>query len=105
MYNFSIPSQLKSYFDHVARAGITFKYTEQGPVGLLQNKKVYVMTTRGGFYKDTPNDLETPYLKNLLGFLGLTNLEIIYVEGIGISAEQKVQAVKAAEAEVDALKI
>ncbi|NBV01551.1 MAG: FMN-dependent NADH-azoreductase, partial [Burkholderiaceae bacterium] len=105
MYNFSIPSQLKSYFDHVARAGITFKYTEQGPVGLLQNKKVYVMTTRGGFYKDTPNDLETPYLKNLLGFLGLTNLEIIYVEGIGISAEQKAQAVKAAEAEVDALKI
>ena len=105
MYNFSIPSQLKSYFDHVARAGITFKYTEQGPVGLLQNKKVYVMTSRGGFYKDTPNDLETPYLKNLLGFLGLTNLEIIYVEGIGISAEQKAQAVKAAEAEVDALKI
>lgn len=105
MYNFSIPSQLKSYFDHVARAGVTFKYTEQGPVGLLQNKKVYIITTRGGFYKDSPNDLETPYLKNLLAFLGLTDLEIVYVEGIGISAEQKAQAIQAAEAQVDTLAI
>lgn len=84
MYNFGIPSELKAWFDHIARAGITFKYTENGPVGLLGNKKVYVLTTRGGIHKDKPSDIEVPFLKTMLGFLGLTDLTFIYAEGLNM---------------------
>ena len=69
MYNFSIPSQLKSYFDHLARAGVSFKYTETGPVGLLDNKPVYVITTRGGIHKDLPSDSLTGFMKSFLNFI------------------------------------
>src|SRR5256885_14958030 len=69
MYNFGLPSTLKAYFDHVARAGATFRYTEKGPVGLLSGKKVYVFAARGGLYAGTPKDTQTPYASNFLGFL------------------------------------
>jgi FMN-dependent NADH-azoreductase len=84
MYNFSIPSQLKAYFDHLARAGVTFKYTDKGPVGLLQNKPVYIITTRGGIHKDQPSDSQTGFVKTFLGFLGLTDVQFIYAEGLNM---------------------
>lgn len=85
MYNFGIPSTLKAYFDHVARAGVTFKYTESGPVGLLTGKKAYVLATRGGSYAGTPRDLETAYVQQFLGFLGITDVEFVYAENLAVS--------------------
>lgn len=87
MYNFNIPTQLKNYFDLVARAGITFRYTENGPEGLVKGKKVVVLTSRGGIHKDTPNDLLTPYLTLFLGFLGMTDVQFVFAEGIGYGPE------------------
>jgi FMN-dependent NADH-azoreductase len=89
MYNFGVPSQLKSYFDHVARAGVTFRYTETGPVGLLTGKQVYVFATRGGLYAGTPRDAETPYVRQFLGFLGITDVEFVYAEGLALSDASK----------------
>src|SRR5262249_21329468 len=85
MYNFGVPSQLKAWFDHVARAGVTFRYTATGPVGLLTGKKAYVLATRGGHYAATGTDHETPYLRQFLGFLGITDVQFIYAEGLAIS--------------------
>ncbi|WP_075181847.1 FMN-dependent NADH-azoreductase [Pantoea sp. 1.19] len=82
MYNFNIPTQLKNYFDLVARAGVTFRYTEQGPEGLVTGKRVIVLSSRGGIHKDTQSDLLTPYLKLFLGFLGMTDVEFVFAEGI-----------------------
>jgi FMN-dependent NADH-azoreductase len=87
MYNFSIPSQLKAYFDHIARAGITFKYTEKGPVGLVTGKMVYVFATRGGFYAGTPADTETQYVRDFLRFIGITDVEFVYAEGLAYGPE------------------
>lgn len=84
MYNFGVPSQLKAYFDHVARAGITFKYTEHGAVGLLTGKKAYVFATRGGRYHGTPGDTQTAYVRQFLGFLGITDVEFTYAEGLAL---------------------
>src|SRR5262249_875393 len=84
MYNFGIPSTLKAYFDHIARAGVTFRYTEKGPVGLLTGKKVYVFAARGGVYAGTPGDTQTPYIRTFLGFLGMTDVEFVYAEGLAI---------------------
>src|SRR5687768_8108817 len=72
MYNFGVPSQLKAWFDHLARAGVTFKYTEKGAVGLLTGKKAYVVATRGGVYAGTPHDFEVPFVRQFLGFVGIT---------------------------------
>ena len=74
MYNFGVPSQLKAYFDHIARVGVTFKYTEQGPVGLLTGKRVVVFAARGGLYAGTPLDTQTSYVRDFLRFLGSTSL-------------------------------
>src|SRR5262245_41925825 len=79
MYNFSVPSTLKAYFDHVARAGVTFRYTATGPQGLLQGKQAYVFVTRGGFYP-AADDTQTPYLRQFLGFIGITNVQFVYAE-------------------------
>ncbi|HEV7819607.1 MAG TPA: NAD(P)H-dependent oxidoreductase, partial [Burkholderiales bacterium] len=89
MYNFDVPSTLKAYFDHVARAGVTFSYTAQGPVGRLTGKKVYVFATRGGIYAGQPHDTQTAYLKNFFGLLGITDIEFVYAEGIAISPASK----------------
>ncbi|PEI02492.1 FMN-dependent NADH-azoreductase [Pantoea agglomerans] len=87
MYNFSIPTQLKNYFDLIARAGVTFRYTEAGPEGLVKGKKAVVISSRGGIHKDTPTDLLTPYVKLFLGFIGITDVEFVFAEGIAYGPE------------------
>jgi FMN-dependent NADH-azoreductase len=100
MYNFGVPSQLKAWFDRLARVGITFKYTEQGPVGLLANKPVIFFATRGGIYKDLPADSQTPFLKSFFSFIGLTDLHFIYAEGLNMGAESAQQALAAAKTQI-----
>lgn len=96
MYNFGIPSQLKAWFDHIARAGITFRYTENGPQGLLTGKKVYVLAARGGMYQGTPTDTQTDFVRNFLNFIGITDVEFIYAEGLNMGEKPRDQALKAA---------
>jgi len=87
MYNFSVSSTLKAWIDHVARAGLTFKYTETGPVGMVQGKKVYVFTSRGGVYSQGPAksmDFHETYLRAVLGFIGLTDVTFIHTEGLAM---------------------
>jgi FMN-dependent NADH-azoreductase len=103
MYNFGLPSQLKAYFDHIARVGVTFKYTEQGPVGLLTGKKVYVFAARGGVYVGTPMDTQTSYVRDFLRFLGMTDVEFVYAEGLAISPESKEAGLAKALAEIERL--
>ncbi len=100
MYNFGVPSQLKAYFDHIARVGVTFKYTEQGPVGLLTGKKVYVFAARGGLYAGTPMDTQTSYVRDFLRFLGMSDVEFVYAEGLAISPESKETGLAKAVAEI-----
>jgi FMN-dependent NADH-azoreductase len=87
MYNFGVSSQLKTYFDFIARAGITFQYGANGPEGLVTGKKVHVVSARGGKYVGTPGDSQTPYLKMFLGFLGMTDVNFIYAEGLNMGPE------------------
>ena len=87
MYNFNIPTQLKNYFDLIARAGVTFRYTEAGPEGLVKGKTAVVISSRGGIHKDTPTDLLTPYVKLFLGFIGITDVEFVFAEGIAYGPE------------------
>ncbi len=101
MYNFGIPVQLKSWLDAIARAGVTFRYTEAGPEGLLKGKKVYVALARGGMYRDTANDSQVPYLKTILGFLGLTDVSFIYAEGLAMGAEAVTKGFAQAEADLN----
>ena len=107
MYNFSIPSTLKAWIDHVARAGRTFRYTAAGPEGLLKGKKVFVVTGRGGFYVDNSSakmlDFQEPYLRGVLGFLGLGDVNFIHVEGLKISAETAEQGIARARDAIAAL--
>lgn len=103
MYNFGLPSQLKAYFDHVARAGVTFRYTEKGAVGLLGGKRAYVFAARGGLYQGTPHDTQTAYVRDFLAFLGITDLEFVYAEGLAISEAAKQQALAAARGALRAL--
>ena len=97
MYNFDVPSTLKAYFDHIARAGVTFRYTAQGPVGLITGKKVYIFASRGGIYAGQPHDTQSAYLRNFLGLLGITEIEFVYAEGLAISAESKAAALAQAQ--------
>jgi len=103
MYNFGVPSQLKAWFDRLARAGVTFKYTEQGPVGLLSDKPVIVFATRGGIYQGSPADSQTPFVKNFLNFIGLKNVHFIYAEGLNMGADSAAQALTAAAAQIQVL--
>ncbi|HEY0064411.1 MAG TPA: NAD(P)H-dependent oxidoreductase [Telluria sp.] len=103
MYNFGVTVQLKSWFDAIARAGVTFSYTATGPVGLLTGKKVYVTSARGGFYQGTPNDLQTQYVRNFLAFLGMTDVSFVYSEGLGMGPEAVAKAQAQADAEINAV--
>ncbi len=88
MYNFAIPATLKNYFDAITKAGVTFKYSEQGqPIGLIQNKKAYVVITRGGKYKANGMTFQEDYLKIQLGFLGIADVKFVFVEGIAMGAK------------------
>lgn len=102
MYNFGVPVQLKSWIDAIARAGVTFRYTANGPEGLLTGKTVYVALARGGLYRDTPNDSQVPYLKSVLGFLGLTDVRFIYAEGLAMGPEAAAKGFAQAEADLNA---
>jgi FMN-dependent NADH-azoreductase len=97
MYNFGVPSTLKAYFDHIARAGVTFRYTEKGPQGLLTGKKAYVFAARGGRYAGTAGDSETAFVRQLLGFLGIDEVEFVYAEGLAIDEASKKAALAGAE--------
>jgi FMN-dependent NADH-azoreductase len=100
MYNFGVPSQLKAYFDHIARVGVTFKYTDKGPVGLLTGKKAYVFAARGGLYVGTPLDTQTSYVRDFLRFLGIADVEFVYAEGLNISPQSKEAGLAKALAEI-----
>ena len=102
MYNFGVPVQLKSWIDAIARAGVTFRYTANGPEGLLTGKTVYIALARGGLYRDTPNDSQVPYLKSVLGFLGLTDVRFIYAEGLAMGPEAAAKGFAEAEADLNA---
>ncbi|HXZ91561.1 MAG TPA: NAD(P)H-dependent oxidoreductase [Burkholderiales bacterium] len=101
MYNFGVPSVLKAYFDHVARAGVTFRYTERGAVGLLGSKQAYVFAARGGQYAGTPRDTQTAYVRQFLGFLGIEDVEFVYAEGLAISDASRRSALARAEAAIE----
>ena len=96
MYNFGVPSTLKAYFDHVARAGVTFRYTEKGAVGLLRGKMAYVFATRGGKYAGTGLDLETGFVRQFLAFVGIEDVEFIYAEGLANGEASREAALNAA---------
>jgi FMN-dependent NADH-azoreductase len=99
MINFNISSNLKSWLDHTMRAGRTFSYSAEGPKGLVTGKKVYVILASGGVYSDgpaVPFDHATPYLKTALGFMGMTDVEIIRIEGIAMGADAEAKAISSA---------
>ncbi len=100
MYNFGAPSVFKSWIDRVARAGKTFRYTENGPVGLLNNKKVYVLATRGGLYAGTPKDTQTQYIKDVFAFIGIEDVEFVYAEGLAMGEESAKNALEQAEQKI-----
>ena len=103
LYNFGVPSTLKAYFDHVARAGITFRYTAAGPEGLLKGKKAYVFAARGGLYEGTPRDTQTGYVRDFLAFLGITEVEFVYAEGLSMGDAAKESALGRAAAAIAGL--
>ncbi|OYY66094.1 MAG: FMN-dependent NADH-azoreductase [Burkholderiales bacterium 28-67-8] len=102
MYNFGVPVQLKTWIDAIARAGVTFRYTANGPEGLLTGKTVYVALARGGLYRDTANDSQVPYLKSVLGFLGMIDVKFIYAEGLAMGPEAATRGFAQAAADLDA---
>jgi FMN-dependent NADH-azoreductase len=103
MYNFGVPTQLKNWIDAVARAGVTFRYTDKGPEGLVTGKKVYVALTRGGLYRNTPADTQVPYLQAFLGFIGMTDVQFIYAEGLAMGPEAEQKALASAQTQIDEL--
>ncbi|KQR35397.1 MAG: FMN-dependent NADH-azoreductase [Agrobacterium cavarae] len=106
LINFSIYSGLKSWIDNIARAGMTFKYTESGPIGLATGKKVYIVLSAAGVYSEGPAaSLEhaVPYLKTVLGFMGMTDVEVIRIEGLAFGPEAAEKAIAAANAKVEEL--
>ncbi|TKB45505.1 FMN-dependent NADH-azoreductase [Thalassotalea mangrovi] len=93
MYNFGVPSVFKAWIDRIARAGVTFRYTENGPEGLLTGKKVVIVAARGGAYVGTDLDTQTAYLRNVFAFLGIKDIEFVYAEGLAMeNAEQSMNA-------------
>lgn len=106
MYNFGIPSALKAWIDHIVRAGRTFRYTESGPQGLVTGKKVYLLLASGGVYSDGPYktyDFQEPYLRAVLGFIGLTDVTVVRAEGIALGAESAAKAAADAKAKIAGL--
>jgi FMN-dependent NADH-azoreductase len=101
MYNYSVPSVLRAYFDHIARAGVTFRYTANGPEGLLQGKKAYVFITRGGVHGEEHS--QTQYLRQFLGFLGITDVEIVHAEGLALNEGAKLKSLSEAQGRISQL--
>ncbi len=97
MYNFAIPSTLKAWFDHVLRAGVTFRYSENGPHGLLHGKRAFVITARGGIYEGGCQDHQESYLRQVLAFMGIHDVTFIHAEGLNLGAEFMARGLEAAE--------
>jgi FMN-dependent NADH-azoreductase len=103
MYNFGIPSTLKAWIDRIAVSGKTFRYTANGPEGLVKGKKLIVASARGSVYGDSsPADFQEAYLRQVFGFLGVTDIEFVRAEGLGLSPESRANAMQAALAAIDA---
>jgi FMN-dependent NADH-azoreductase len=100
MYNFGVPAQLKNWIDAISRAKVTFQYTANGPEGMLKGKKVYIALTRGGQYRNTPADTQVPYLKTVFSFLGMTDIQFVYAEGLAMGAEAELQALASARTQI-----
>jgi len=101
MYNFSIPSTLRTWFDHVLRPGVTFSYSEAGPKGLIEGKRAIIVESRGGLYSEGPAqalDFQEPYLRQLLGFIGITDVTFVRAEKIGYGPDARDQALAASRA-------
>jgi FMN-dependent NADH-azoreductase len=106
MYNFGIPSTLKTWFDYILRAGTTFRYTESGPEGLLKGKRAIVVESRGGFYSDGPTkplDGQEPHLRALLGFIGITDVTFIRAERLAMGPDFRQKAIDSALSELRGL--
>jgi FMN-dependent NADH-azoreductase len=101
MYNFGVPASLKNWIDAISRAGVTFRYTEKGPEGLLKGKKVYVALARGGQYRNTPADTQVPYLKTVFTFLGLTDVQFVYAEGLAMGADAERSGIASAHEQIE----
>ena len=101
MYNFGVPAQLKNWIDAVSRSGVTFRYTAQGPEGLLKGKTVYVALARGGKYRDTSADTQVPYLRTVLTFLGLDDVHFVYAEGLALGPDAEKQALASAYDQIE----
>jgi FMN-dependent NADH-azoreductase len=102
MYNFGLPSSLKAWIDHVLRPGRTFSYSEKGPEGLLKGKKAVVVVARGGVYSEGPAqqfDFQESYLRTILGFIGITNIHVVRVEGVGMGEDALKNAMASAKAQ------
>ncbi|CAH7423987.1 FMN-dependent NADH-azoreductase [Vibrio campbellii] len=100
MYNFTIPTQLKNWIDLIARAGVTFTYTENGVKGLIEGKKAIVVTTRGGIHKDAATDSMTPYLRTVLGFVGITDVEFVYAEALNMGEDAAAKGISEAQSQL-----
>ena len=103
MYNFAIPSTLKAWLDHVLRAGVTFKYTETGPQGLLVGKKAYVLTARGGLYAGSTSDHQEPYLRQVMAFIGIHDVTFIHAEGLNLGGDFQEKGLNQAKARLSAI--
>lgn len=101
MYNFGIPSTLKAWIDHVARAGRTFRYTESGPVGMLADRPVFLFAARGGKYKGTPRDTQSAYMTHFLNFIGIRNIEFVYAEGLALGEDPRRDALETAREAIE----
>jgi FMN-dependent NADH-azoreductase len=100
IYNFGVPAALKAWVDMVARARLTFRYTETGPKGLLEGKKAYVVIASGGVPVDSPVDFATPYLRHALAFIGITDVKVIAAEQLNSKAEESIDAARVRIAEL-----
>lgn len=103
MYNFGIPSQLKAWFDRVMRAGVTFRYTENGPQGLVEGKRAVILAARGGQYAGTEMDTQTPHLKLMLGMIGIKEVDTVFAEGLNMGEGKRDAALKEARQAIDGL--
>jgi FMN-dependent NADH-azoreductase len=103
MYNFGVSAQLKNWIDAISRARVTFQYTASGPEGLLKGKTVYVVTTRGGVHRDQASDTVVPYLRNVLAFLGMTDVHFVYAEGLAMGPEAEARGIADAQSQMSEL--
>jgi len=103
LYNFGISTQLKAYFDHIARAGETFAYGPAGPDGFLKGKTAYVALTRGGLYQGTPADIQTAHVTTFLNFLGIADIRLVFAEGLAMGEESARAGVQRAQRQIESM--